>query len=40
MLAGKLALVRMHNGAAAAYADYGAGRVPRLTMLVREVKER
>ena len=35
LLAGKLVLVRMGNSAAASYANYGAGRVPNLTMLAR-----
>ena len=40
LLAGKLVFVRMGNSAAASYADYGAGRVPHLTFLARDVKER
>ena len=40
LLAGKLALARMDNGAAASYANYGAGRVSQLTVLAREIKER
>ena len=40
LLAGDLVVARMNNSTAIAYADYGAGRVPRLTMLGREVEER
>ena len=40
LLAGKLVLVRMGSSTAASYANYGAGRVPHLTMLAREVRER
>ena len=40
MLAGKLVLARMDNCAAAAYANYGAGRVSTLTALARKIKER
>ena len=40
MLAGKLVLARMDNSAAAAYANYGAGRVSQLTVLARKIKER
>ena len=40
LLAGKLALDRMDNGAAASYANYGAGRVSQTTALAREIKER
>ena len=35
LLAGKLVLARMQNGAAAAYANYGAGRAPHLAMIAR-----
>ena len=39
-MASKLALLRMDTSAVASYANYGAGRVPHLTMLAREVEER
>ena len=35
LLAGKLVLARMDNSADASCANYGAGRVPNLTMLAR-----
>ena len=38
--AGKLVLARARNCTAAVRANYGAGRVPHLTTLAREVKER
>ena len=38
-LSGNLVLARMDNGAAAAYANYGASRVSRLTLLARSIKE-
>ena len=37
-LAGKLVLVRMDNSAAASYANFDAGRVPRLTQLARSIR--
>ena len=40
MLAGKLVLARMDNCAAAAVANYGAGRVSTLSALTRIIKER
>ena len=38
-LAGKLVLARMDSSTAVAYANYGAGRVARLTLLARSIKE-
>ena len=38
-LAGKLVLVRMDDSAAVSYANYGAGKVPRLTRLARSIHE-
>ena len=40
MLAGKLVLARMDNCIAAAYANYGAGRVSQLTALARKIEAR
>ena len=40
LVAGKLVLARIDNGAALSYANYGGGRAPRLAMLAREIKER
>ena len=38
-LAGKVFLVCMDNCAAVSYANYGAGRVPRVTLLARSMEE-
>ena len=38
-LSGNLVLARMDNSTAAAYANYGAGRVPLLTKLARSIEE-
>ena len=38
-LSGNLVLARMDNSTAAAYANYGAGRVSHLTLLARSIKE-
>ena len=39
LLAGKFVVARMDNSTAAAYANYGAGRVPLLTQLARSIEE-
>ena len=40
LLTGELVFVRPDNGTAASRANYGAGRVPQLTLLARTIKER
>ena len=40
LLAGKLVPVRMDDGVAVAFANYGAGRVSQVTVLVGEIKGR